>query len=672
MANIDISRFLFRPGKHYVGTGAQEGRTLLDSDYNENAQAVAEDFRASLLDIIGDKGTADCGFEVKNEAVVAMDLEFDLDVGSMFIGGHRFSLEATTPFKFQPDWLQQAAQDIPPEGTIGTTDIVYLCGWEQCVSAVEDDELFEKGMAAQTLTPAGARLPVSEGEGIEAGARVRRMARAMVRSNVGTSTDCATEWANLIAAGLNPDCTDATLSSGCELVSPIHLNVTFTGALTTEDPCAPCLPSGGYLGRENQAIRVMVTGDGSTFTWGFDNGGALHRVLFDSGTDTITMLNPPSEVRHIPLKDQIIELIPWGAVLENGQKVAEEVGRFTKVASSLDPSDGTFKVDPFPGGLNFVDTWPVGHPQKDDLPDLGKAGHYYYMRIWDRGTDIASAPELAIGTTALGNTGLEANFTFDGVQMKGCPGDYWTIATRVNTPDTLVPWALQTDERPHGPRRFYAPLALVHWIDNGGVPAPQVHDCRNVFDPLARRPSMCTYLVGADDEVCNGDFATIQAAIDALPEEGGKICVLPGQYAERIIIENRKCITIEGCGAGTKIINPNGAGSVDSATDAPLVNICASKEIRPRQPLHRGGRDLGCTCQSGRRWNPPSGGHHPQAARDRPELRHRCGWRVGGGQDGDRRARGRALQGRRLPRDAGWGLFVLPSGVLGRLRGLGS
>ena len=34
----------------------------------------------------------------------------------------------------------------------------------------------------------------------------------------------------------------------------------------------------------------------------------------------------------------------------------------------------------------------------------------------------------------------------------------------------------------------------------------------------------------------SGDYSGIQAAVDALPESGGEILVMPGEYREKIVI----------------------------------------------------------------------------------------------------------------------------------------
>lgn len=76
-------------------------------------------------------------------------------------------------------------------------------------------------------------------------------------------------------------------------------------------------------------------------------------------------------------------------------------------------------------------------------------------------------------------------------------------------------------------------------------------------------------LVAADG---SGQYATIQAAIDALGPTGGTIVVKPGEY-DPATIDGLTNIQIIGCGWGTKIKNPN--GSLDNC-----IAVVSSSNIR--------------------------------------------------------------------------------------------
>src|SRR5690606_24024211 len=67
-----------------------------------------------------------------------------------------------------------------------------------------------------------------------------------------------------------------------------------------------------------------------------------------------------------------------------------------------------------------------------------------------------------------------------------------------------------------------------------------------------------------------GEYTSIQAAIDGLPEAGGRVCVLPGTYEESVRV-TRDDVFLEGCGAQTRLRpDPEDPG-------APLVQVLGSR-----------------------------------------------------------------------------------------------
>ena len=154
-------------------------------------------------------------------------------------------------------------------------------------------------------------------------------------------------------------------------------------------------------------------------------------------------------------------------------------------------------------------------------------------------------------------------------------GDFWIIAARPESPNVLVPWDFFTGRPPHGVRRWLTPLAVIDWpggLSDGTVDS----DCRETFPPLTRLRNCCTYTVG-DGTTSFGQFQSIQDAVDALPAEGGQICVLPGLYLEAVRIVNRKNVTITGA-AGGRGAGPRCRGSGDGR---------AAGDFRDRRVQHR-------------------------------------------------------------------------------------
>ena len=196
------------------------------------------------------------------------------------------------------------------------------------------------------------------------------------------------------------------------------------------------------------------------------------------------------------------------------------------------------------------------------------------MRVWHRGTDTLSpaAVPIAAGPNPLGNTGVAV--TFSGSDR--VPGDFWVIAVRPETPEEIMPWAYQHQGmRPHGFRRFYTPLAVIRWTQEGtsGVEGKIIRDCRKTFRPLTQLESCCAFDVG-DGARSFGDFNNLEEAIANLPERGGKICLLPGEHYTNAIIRDRKNITISGCGSQSLLFPRTG-----SANEA-IITISDSSSIQ--------------------------------------------------------------------------------------------
>ncbi len=120
MTPKDISRYLHQPRKRYAGVRLQQGRLLLDSDFNESARLVAEERREVLLDFLGASASPDQGFSLGQPvsapipaqssalspgdalpvATVALGEETvearnpSVRAGSYYLGGRRLTIEA--------------------------------------------------------------------------------------------------------------------------------------------------------------------------------------------------------------------------------------------------------------------------------------------------------------------------------------------------------------------------------------------------------------------------------------------------------------------------------------------------------------------------------------------------------------------------------------------------
>ncbi len=540
MSSTDISRHLFDARKRYTSVRMQQGRVFLDDDWNENERIADDARRKAILDIIGGQGSPDGGYRISGATGAGRDLDFRIEPGTYYLGGTRLDLDQPETFRAQTDWLGQPPGGIDPEHR--RIDAIYLETWQQSVTAVEDSELLEVALG-----------------GPDTSTRIRNMSRIRVLRDV-ESPDCADAWK--AASERFAKAGRGQLNADGELATDAELTVTIDPGVVSSDPCDPEI-TGGYLGAENQAIRVQIVSP-NTFTWGFDNGSALYRVSLSADRTKVTFITEPRDQAHWPLAGDTVELLPWSALLPNGEKVAEHQGHLSGLASSFNPDVREVTLTD-PPAAGFGQEWQA----RPDAALLGE--EYFYLRVWHRGTDRTGTPAIPFtaGTPVeLGHTGL--SITLDGGVFR--PGDYWTIAARPNSPSEVMPWQLLTGASPIGPKVFAAPLALIQWRRRGRNFAPQIiSDCRARFLPLTSPETCSTYTVG-DGSHSRGHFDSIQAAINALPLTGGEIHVLPGEYRENVRIVRKRNVTVYGCGKDTRVISPD-----DS--DQPVFRIRDSRDV---------------------------------------------------------------------------------------------
>lgn len=530
MATRDISRTGFSRSKAYTDLHAQQGRIFTDADQVEQAEIRAEAARAAAAQIIGPFGSSDQGFSISHAQAAGGRVDFRINAGTLWLGGQLLTLPAAERFAAQADWLNNPGASLPADGA-ARRDLAVIECWQQPVASVEDAETFEPGLG-----------------GPDTSVRLRQMTRVRLIEGIAGET-CEEAWAEarerLAGAGLG------SLDAGHELVPDTRFTLAPIAGPGGDDLCSPGTGA-GYLDAENQAIRIMITGPGS-FIWGFDNAAPLYRAVLEDGGATLRFLTEPKDLLAWPAQGMTVEVLQWGAVLENGEKTAEEIapGHFATVEAGYDPDTRRVRLTAataVPGG--FGTQWQT-RPDADALRHtrygLSEAAAYVFVRVWNRGTDTTPGPTLPLpaGPVALGDTGLQ--LTVSGADRR--PGDYVIAAARPATPDLVLPWQLLVGAPPMGWRRFVAPLGLIEWQGGAGR---VLSDCRRRFRPLTRLRGCCTYTVG-DENVSFGDFTSIEAAVRALPPEGGQVCVLPGSYTENVFLDRAENIRITGCGARTRI-----------------------------------------------------------------------------------------------------------------------
>jgi hypothetical protein len=509
MSTNDTTRNLFDAAKGYRNVAWQQGRVLVDDDLNEAARIQSEDRTAGLREMVG-VGSPDDGFLITEATSSNGRFNCDIGAGTLYVGGERLEARPESTFQNQTDWLQLLDEQ-PPAPEAGRRDLVWVEAWVQDVGAVEDGELIDPAL------------------GIDTSARTRLTTRVRLLTEVGAQ-DCD---------GARSDLSDhlhelglGTLDPSGEVTSDARLRVTYSTPVDADDECDPGV-QGGYLGAENQLIRVELLGN-NTLTWGYDNGGDWYRARLVDRT-TLRLLTAPKDQQRWPREGQVVEIVPWGALLPNGEKIADTRGILRKLSVAYQPDED--------GGIIMVDeeirrlygqAW-RDRPDAITIDSDVLANHEardLFVRLWNRGHDDApSAIQFTRGAPLeLGSTGLQVTVTGDELG----PGHHWLISVRPHTDVPVQPWKLlrASGLPPMGYRRVAAPLALLHWTDANRA---LVYDCRTHFPPLT---AITADDVAFDNENCQlpGAPSTVQEALNRMcSQRCCTITLVPGDNAEAIL-----------------------------------------------------------------------------------------------------------------------------------------
>jgi Family of unknown function (DUF6519) len=513
----DVARLSFEAARCYTGVVPQQGRVNLEAEQNEQRVIDGEERRKELLDIIGPAATPDDGY-----AVTPSGAGFVVSAGVMYVGGLRVELDADLDFDAQPDWLDRPPLQQRPD--LGHVVLVVI---ERDVTAVEDPMLYEPALGG----PDGA-------------ARTRLLQRVELLPTGARTCDAALPYDQKLweTVGLSYDPLTAELNSNSRLL------VSLEGPSEAPNPCEPTA-LGGYLGAENQLIRVQITDvdtDGSiSFLWGYDDASMLYRVTPDASANPVLTLNrSPVDDYHRPRAGQAVQVLRSAAELQSTDGVIEGYvaaldGRAAVLTAPYDPDTKTVQ---FPAAL------PAEYLDAAQTPQL-------YLRVWEN---------LVTGVTldtavSLDGTGLQVTFSLDGGDVPHV-GDYWCIAARPATPTTVYPdRLLRTPQPPDGPRMWACPLAVIEY---GKETVIVLDDCRHHFGPVTDGCEDCWCTI----DVSPSDAPRLQEIIDkaagqrvtlknAQPAQRGRIivCFAAGQYALPAPLVLRKAhsgMVFQACGDG--------------------------------------------------------------------------------------------------------------------------
>jgi Family of unknown function (DUF6519)/Right handed beta helix region len=517
----DFSQWYFNRKDNFAGVLHQQGRVLLDSDWNAQTQIINDWQDTAGQDIIGagvaavPAETPDAFKVVQAEKMGDDRVTIKLLSGRIWADGILVHLNESSDIYRIATYLQSPIQNSPTIPIANSRDAVILEVWRESINGFQMPEtLIEPALGGPDTT-----------ERVLTSMRFRLL-------RLATDEDC-----HNIIHKLKDDVNKGTLK------------VSLQDTIETGGDC-PVVEGGGYTGFEHQLYRIeiaQVNGDVPMFKWSQFNGGLVGRGEFKvEGTNKRIQLTANDQaIKMSGVTDFYLEVV----------KLDEEQG-FWRVIYGAEVT------------LNGDDLAVSNERYVEPVLPSGKV----FFRLWNGISAIASFPKVT--------PPAEPKELRDGIRLEFDnpnttyyrPGDYWTF--KVSAGEIVNDQILINNKPPQGIEYHRVPLAELNWNADLDISfeAEPIEDCRDVFRPLTKQKGCCTFAVG-DGKTSHGDFDSIEQALRHLPNSGGKICVLPGIHQANVTITNRHNISITGCGAHT-IIHPKS----DQATE-PIFRIEFSQNI---------------------------------------------------------------------------------------------
>jgi hypothetical protein len=531
----DVSRVRFDPFRDFAGVVLQQGRLLLDADFNELVALLDRRLRAETVDLTSfgpdpsHAGESWVPRQTPNGFLVsASGGKLTIGRGRMYVDGLLAENHGVAPDVFDPllaestggadtPYEQQPYWPTPDPLPSGGPHLAYLDVWEREVTSLEDPDLVEVAV------------------GVDTTARTQTAWQVRLLQNTGNAT-CASDddqiagWLDVIQPSAGR-LTSATID-----VSP------------DDDPCA-LPPSGGYRGLENQTYRVEIHGGGApgtaTFKWSRDNGSVAIPVVEMVSTTSLRLASVG--------KDDVLRVSTgdWVEILDDHYELGGKPGEIRKVT-----------VDDAARTISFSGSIPTDLRPADPAD---AAARHLRVRRWDQSgvvhdgtgaqivdldaggsTGLITVPASAATQVQLEH-GIVVSFSVaSGGSGRFRAGDYWIFAAR--TADTSIE---ELDAAP--------PLGVHHHYSRlGFVTFPgSATDCRRQWPPVGDGGDHgCDCTVCVTPESHSTGTLTVQTAVSQVEAVGGTVCIAAGVYdlGAGVTIGGARSLRIRGQGPLTVLV----------------------------------------------------------------------------------------------------------------------
>jgi hypothetical protein len=471
----DFSRLSFDPVKRYSSVRQQQGRVLLDADWNEQQDILNQRLETGTHDQLGRLAVPrQEDFRLR---VVQSGGVFDLAVGPgrAYVDGIQVEQEGG-----RVPVVVTAAQELQPPSLLLDGRELAAGQWLEVSGASAAPVAARIGAVDPSQVRVVVDQDLSAFQGAGSAPQIRRLVTYTTQPDLpgvgalpagdGRFLAYLDVWRRHITALEDPEIVELALggpdtTTRIKTVWQLKLQEVGSGAQCGDfDTFAPA--SGGAPGRlrarvagvtalENQLYRVEVHQGGdessATFKWSRDNGVVVGQIS-GVGVQSIAFTQAVRD------EERQFEAGQWVEVSNDEKTLAGEPGYLVEVT-----------------GVDGLELDILGWPTPDEAPPA--LGTHPVVRAWSSEGQV----EVKTGTYLPLEDGLEVSFEAGAFRT----GDYWLMATRRESNSVLWPTdsaGVPLPQEPHGVAHGYMPLAL---LQRSGGAWSIASDCRRVVPPLA-------------------------------------------------------------------------------------------------------------------------------------------------------------------------------------------
>jgi hypothetical protein len=428
----DFSRLTHDPSQRFSAVLLQQGRVLLDADWNEQRAIDLHSLRTLAADLIGPHGgpRGRAGFEIGEAERENGRLDFRIGAGRYYVDGVAVENREED---LRLSGLSYPDPPDPPEREEAV--LAYLEVWEREATFLDHAPMREVALGGPDTC---------------------------LRARV--------EWRVRLAPVNERGEPEQPIPRRDAARRPL-LTAGTTEPSASQDPCV-LSPEARYRGVENQLYRVEIhrggEADQATFKWSRENGSVLFAVRSVDG--------PRLSLDHLGRDERLsLAVGNWVEVFDAAYAAEERAEELLRVE----------KVDR-PGAVVTLSGPPAW---------IGQDAERVQVRRWDHRAGKPSAGGLELdggaakveeGRRLVLEDGLEIEFVASTDELAARSyrtGDYWLIPARTATGGIEWPPPGRPDPCPPlGVTRRYAPLATITRAADDSL---TIEDHRRFFGPLA-------------------------------------------------------------------------------------------------------------------------------------------------------------------------------------------